>query len=394
MKAVSEKHIAGRNLSSNRYPLPATRCKLVIVAKDFYAILGVQKTSSEAEIKQAYRKLSKELHPDKHKGDKDKEAKFKEVNEAYEVLSDAKKKEAYDRFGSADFSGFRPGQGGGAGDFGGFSGFDPSSFGGDFGDIFDAFFGGARGGGKRADTRGRNLEVEITIPFTEAVAGAEREISLKTEVACESCKGTGSAEGSKLVSCVECGGTGAVTRTSRSLFGMIRQNVLCETCRGAGKVPEKPCKTCKGEGRTTGHKTVRVRIPAGIDDGQTLRVTGEGEAGKHGSAAGDLLVHIRVESDKRFEREGDDIRSTVSLHVIDAVLGTKIDVETVHGTSTIDIPAGTQPGQVLRLKGKGMPVVNTARTGDHFLTVGIVVPTKLSKEEKKLFEELRKGRGQ
>ncbi|MDD5055059.1 MAG: molecular chaperone DnaJ [Candidatus Peribacteraceae bacterium] len=356
------------------------------MTKDFYAILGVQKSASEAEIKQAYRKLSRELHPDKHKGDKEKEAKFKEVNEAYEVLSDAKKKEAYDRFGSADFSGFRPGQGGG---FGGFSGFDPSSFDGDFGDIFDAFFGGTRSGGKRSDTRGRTLEVEITIPFSEAVRGVEREISLKTEILCASCGGTGSAEGSKLVTCVECGGTGAVTRTSRSLFGMIRQSVICETCRGAGKVPEKPCNTCKGEGRTTGSKTVKVRIPAGIDDGQTLRVTGEGEAGKHGGTSGDLLVRINVESDKRFEREGDDIRSTVSLRVVDAVLGTKVDIETVHGTSTIDIPAGTQPGQVLRLKGKGMPIVNSSRMGDHFVTVDIVIPVKLSREEKRLFEELR-----
>ena len=367
----------------------AGRCKLPAVAKDFYAILGVQKSSSEAEIKQAYRKLSKELHPDKHKGDKDKEAKFKEVNEAYEVLSDAKKKEAYDRFGSADFNGFRPGQGGGAGGFGGFSGFDSSSFGGDFNDIFDAFFGGARGRGQKTETRGHNLEVEITIPFMEAVQGAEREISLKTEVTCASCKGTGSAEGSTLVSCVECGGTGSVTRTSRSLFGMIRQSVLCETCRGAGKVPEKPCKACNGEGRNTGKKTVRVRIPAGIDDGQTLRVTGEGEAGKHGSVSGDLLVHIHTEPDKRFERVGDDIRSTIPLKVIDAVLGTTIDIETVHGTSTIDIPAGTQPGQVLRIKGKGMPIVNTSRTGDHFITIDVVVPGKLSREERKLFEELR-----
>lgn len=359
------------------------------MAKDFYAILGVQKSASEAEIKQAYRKLSKELHPDKHKGDKDKEAKFKEVNEAYEVLSDAKKKEAYDRFGSADFNGFRPGQGGGAGGFGGFGGFDPSSFGGDFGDIFDAFFGGARGRQGRSDTRGQNLEVEITIPFTEAVKGSEREMSLKTQVTCETCSGSGSEKGSTLVSCVECGGTGTVTRTTRSLFGMIRQSVLCEVCRGSGKVPEKPCKTCNGEGRAAGRKTVRVRIPAGIDDGQTLRVTGEGEAGKQGSAGGDLLVRIHVEQDKRFEREGDDIRSTLSLRVIDAVLGTKIDVETVHGTSTVDIPAGTQPGQVLRLKGKGMPIVNTSRTGDHFVAIDVVVPGKLSKEEKKLFEELR-----
>lgn len=374
---------------NSRCSLFAVRCKLSVVAKDFYSILGVQKTASEAEIKQAYRKLSKELHPDKHKGDKDKEAKFKEVNEAYEVLSDPKKKEAYDRFGSADFNGFRPGQGGGGG-FGGFSGFDASSFGGDFNDIFDAFFGGARGQQRKTETRGHNLEVEITIPFMEAVKGGDREITLKTQVACETCGGSGSAEGSKLVSCAECGGTGAVTRTTRSLFGMIRQSVICDVCRGSGKIPEKPCKNCGGEGRSAGKKTVRVRIPAGIDDGQTLRVTGEGEAGKHGSASGDLLVRIHVEPDKRFEREGDDIRTTISLKVIDAILGTKIDIETVHGTSTIDIPAGTQPGQVLRLKGKGMPVVNSGRTGDHFVTIDVVVPTKLGKEERRLFEELKK----
>jgi molecular chaperone DnaJ len=170
---------------------------------------------------------------------------------------------------------------------------------------------------------------------------------------------------------------------------MIRQSVLCETCRGAGKIPEKPCKTCSGDGRISGRKTVRVRIPAGIDDGQTLRVTGEGEAGKQSGIGGDLLVRIHVEPDKRFSREGDDIRSTLSLRVIDAVLGIKIDVETVHGTSTVDIPSGTQPGQVLRLKAKGMPIVNTSRTGDHFVTIDVVVPTKLSKEEKRLFETLK-----
>jgi molecular chaperone DnaJ len=179
-------------------------------------------------------------------------------------------------------------------------------------------------------------------------------------------------------------------QTARSLFGTIQQSVLCETCRGSGKVPEKPCKSCHGEGRRDQEKTITVRIPAGIDDGQSLRLKGEGEAGRQGTPAGDLLVRINVQPDARFVRDGDDIRSSIPLTITDAVLGAEIDVETVHGTTTVNIPAGTQPGQTLRLKHKGMPVVNTSKFGDHYVTVDLVVPTKLSREEKKLFEELRK----
>lgn len=362
------------------------------MAKDFYGILGVSKTASEAEIKQAYRKLSKELHPDKHKGDKGKEAKFKEVNEAYEVLSDPKKKANYDQFGSADFGGFGGGGGQGFGGFQGFGqGFDPSQFGGgDLGDLFESFFGGGGGRRRKSDGRGRTVEVEVTIPFTDAVRGGERTITLKTLVECSECDGTGGEAGAKLKTCTECSGTGTITKATRSLFGTIQQSVLCPTCKGSGKIPEKPCKKCHGEGRTEEKKTITVRIPAGIDDGQSLRVTGEGEAGRQGAASGDLLVRIQVEPDPRFVREGDDIRSSLPLPVIDAVLGVDVDVETVHGKTKVNIPAGTQPGQVFRIKNKGMPVVNTSRHGDHYVTVDIVVPTKLSREEKKLFEELRK----
>lgn len=355
------------------------------MAKDYYSILGVQKSASEAELKQAYRKLSKELHPDKHKGDKGKEAKFKEVNEAYEVLSDAKKRESYDRFGNADF-----GAGGGGAGFGGFSqGFEGMNFNGDLNDIFSSFFSGG-GGGRRPDTRGRNVEVEISIPFMDSVKGAERTITFTTQIICDECAGAGSAAGSKTITCKECGGTGSVQRTAKSLFGAIRQNVLCPTCRGSGKTPEKPCKKCGGDGRVSGKKTVNVRIPAGIDDGQTMRLTGEGEAGRQGDAGGDLLVHVRLAPDPRFERVGDDVRSTLPLAMVDAVLGTEASIETVHGTTKVSIPAGTQPGQVLRIKGKGMPVLNAGRHGDHYVTVDVIVPTKLSREEKKLYEELRK----
>ncbi len=361
------------------------------MAKDFYAILGIPKTASEAEIKQAYRKLSRELHPDKHKGDKGKEAQFKEVNEAYEVLSDPQKKAAYDRFGSADFSGFGGGGGQGFGGFGGgFQGFAASHCGGDLNDLCEGVFGG--GGRRRDDGRGRTVEVDIEIPFADTVTGAERDISFKTQVTCGECTGSGAAAGSKTVSCTECGGTGAVTRQTRSIFGTIQQSVICPTCKGSGKVPEKPCRKCSGEGRMSDKKTVTVRIPAGIDDEQSLRVKGEGEAGRLGAAAGDLIVRIHVLPDARFTRQGDDIQSTLQLPIVDAVLGTEATIDTVHGKTTITIPAGTQPSQVLRLKGKGMPVVNTSRHGDHYVTVEIAVPTKLSREEKRLYEELKKVR--
>ncbi len=360
------------------------------MAKDYYAILGVQKSATEAELKHAYRKLSKELHPDKHKGDTTKEAKFKEVNEAYEVLSDPKKRESYDRFGSADFNSFAGGSSGGFGGFG--QGFEGANFHGDLNDLFSNFFGGGGAGRRGPDTKGRNVEVEIMIPFMDAVRGAERTITFTTHIVCDECAGSGSAQGSKTVTCTECSGTGSVDRTVKSLFGAMRQSVVCPRCSGSGKVPEKPCKKCGGDGRVNGKKTVNVRIPAGIDDGQTMRLTGEGEGGRQGGPDGDLLVHVRVEMDSRFERVGDDIRSSLSLAVVDAVLGTEVSIETVHGTTKVSIPAGTQPGQVLRLKGKGMPVLNAGRHGDHYVTVDILVPTKLSKEEKKLFEELRKAK--
>lgn len=358
------------------------------MSKDYYSILGVSRSATDAEIKSAYRKLSRELHPDKHKGDKEKEKRFKEVNEAYEVIGDPKKRKQYDMFGSA---GANMGGGGFQGGFSGFQGFDPSQFEGmGFGDIFESFFGGGGGGRRRkADGRGRNTEVELGISFEESVSGAEKKIRLSSLVTCETCDGGGHEKGSKNVQCGECGGTGTVSRTARSLFGMIRQNVLCEKCKGAGTVPEHPCKTCRGEGRVQQEKTVTVKIPAGIDTGQVLRVQGEGEAGRRNEAAGDLLVHIRVEPSREFGRNGDDIHATATLRVADAVLGTKLEVPTVHGKTTVHIPAGTQPGEILRIKGKGMPIVGTNRHGDHYITIVIDIPKKLSREEKKLFEALK-----
>ncbi len=360
------------------------------MAKDFYAILGVPRSASESDIKQAYRKLSRELHPDKHKGDKAKEAQFKEVNEAYEVLSDTKKKSAYDQFGSADYANM-----GGQGGFGGFGGFDPSQFEGmgGFGDIFETFFSGQGGGSRRSRSsgKGRSIEVEMSISFEESVSGVEKSVGIRMKRACTECQGSGSAEGAKLVTCSDCGGTGSVTKMQRSLFGMMQQSVLCEKCGGSGKVPEKPCHSCKGEGRTEQERTVTIRVPAGIDNGQTLRLTDEGESGVRGEKNGDLLVHIRVEDSTKFLRDGDDIRMSLHISMIDATLGCDMDVETVQGTVSISIPAGTQSGQILRVKGKGMPVVNTHRHGDHYIEMIVDIPKKVTKEQAHLLSELKKA---
>lgn len=358
------------------------RAKVGAVAKDYYQILGVARDASGDDIKKAYRKLSKELHPDKHKGDKEKETKFKEVNEAYEVLSDKSKRAQYDRFGSA---GANFGGGGGQG----FEGFDFSgaNFGGDFGDLFSQFFGGGRV--QRRERKGADIEVTIRVPFTAAVTGEERELTFSSLVRCDVCGGDGAQKGAKIVTCSECRGSGQVTRTAQSFFGTIQQAVVCPRCGGNGKVPEKACTGCAGQGRREGRKTVRVQVPAGIHDGQSLRVRGEGQAGLAGEPAGDLYVRIAVESDTRFRREDDDIHATARIPFTIASLGGEVDAATVHGEVTLKVPAGTQSGTVLRIKGKGMPVLNSSRHGDHYVTVEVEVPKKLSRRARQLLEELK-----
>lgn len=341
-------------------------------------------------MKAQYRKLSKEWHPDKHKGDKKAEEKFKEINEAYEVLNDPKKKQMYDQFGTTG-----PGPGSGPGGFGGgFSGFDFSGFAGggqrvDFSDLFEGFFGGGRRGGPREE-RGGDREVEIVIDFTDAVTGMRREIQVKKLRTCDRCGGDGAEKGSKVITCPDCGGTGQIMKTAQSFFGMLQQSVLCPRCKGSGKVPEKACGKCNGEGRVSDVAKITIDIPAGIDEGQTLRVRGEGDAGRQGAAAGDLYVRIHVRPDARFVREGEDIKTNATISVPDAILGTDIPLETVHGSTTLKIPAGTQSGQVFRIKHKGMPVLNTSRFGDHYVTVTVEIPAKLSREERRLIEEWKK----
>ena len=364
------------------------------MARDFYDILGISRTASESDIKQAYRKLSKELHPDKHKGDKTVETKFKEVNQAYEVLSNPEKRRMYDQFGAAGVNGAAGAGGGFSGQ--GFGGFDFSSFtggSGPFADIFESFFGGTGHGGRDhrgGEERGSDREIELTIEFLEAVSGVERTLSIRKLRTCDVCKGKGAEPGSSVITCSECGGTGQVTRAQQSFFGQITQRFLCPRCHGSGKVPEKPCKNCAGEGRLSATESVTVSVPPGIHSEQTLRVRGGGDSGRQGATSGDLYVHIRVRPDPRFERDGDDIRTALTVALLTALLGGEENVETVQGVMTLKIPEGTQPGQVFRLKGKGMPVLSTSRHGDHYVTVSVEIPKKLGREERRLVEEWRK----
>ena len=353
------------------------------MAKDFYEVLGVERSATQDEIKRKYRKLSKELHPDKHKGDKEIEQRYKEINEAYETLNDTKKRQAYDQFGSTGQSG------NGFGGFGGFNNANQGDFSG-FSDIFESFFGGRGGGrGNPRDQRGNDIEVELTIEFKDVVHGAKHTISIRKNHKCSECEGSGAKKGEKLITCSTCNGTGQVTHSAQSFFGTIQQNVICSACNGGGKVPETPCHACSGEGRKEGKVQVTIDVPAGIHDGQTLRVQGEGEAGRQGASAGNLFAHIRVKPDSNFMRDEDDIRSSTTISVIDAILGTEVPVETVHGKVTLKIPEGTQPGQIFRLRGKGLPVLSSSRHGEHYVVVDIEIPKKLSRKEQKLMEEWR-----
>ena len=360
------------------------------MAKDYYQTLGVDRSATNSEIKSAYRKLSKEWHPDKHKGEKGAEQKFQEINEAYEVLSDDKKKQAYDQFGTADGAQGFGGQGFGGFDFSGFQNAQ-GDFGG-FSDIFESFFGGAQGGsgGRRRQSRGGDIEVALDIEFADVVTGVDKTIRIDKFVSCEQCNGSGLDKGSKMVDCSTCGGSGQIQKTAQSFFGTIAQTVICSDCGGSGQKPEKACSDCNGNGRRQEKAEIAVSVPAGIHDGQTLRLQGEGNAGERGSGAGDLYVHIRVRSDSRFQRDGDDIRTTISIPVVDAILGTDISIETVHGPVSLTVPAGTQPQQTLRMKNKGLPILSTSRFGDHYVLVNIDIPQKLSKKEKELMEEWRR----
>ena len=358
---------------------------------DYYDILGVKKDASADEIKKAFRKKAVELHPDKG-GD---EKAFKEVNEAYEVLKDKEKRQRYDQFGhagvggnSGGFSGGNPFEG-----FGGFSGQNINfDFGGGFGDIFDGIFGGGFSQSRNSQAKkGRDIEVELILNFKEAIFGTETEISLNLDDECEHCEGSGAEPGHGMRKCPDCNGSGQQTRTTQTLFGPIQQTVVCPTCDGRGEIPKQNCSVCGGSGISRKKQSIKLKIPAGIDDGATIRLSGHGEAIK-GGEKGDLYVNIRVKADKKFTREGDLILSEEKISMIDAARGAEIEVETIDGPLTMKVPAGTQSHTDFKLSGHGVPHLRTERRGAQIVTIIVETPTKLSKKQKELLAEFKKAK--
>ncbi len=355
--------------------------------RDYYEILGVDKKASAAEIKKAYRKLVKKYHPDVNK-DAGAEDKFKEIQEAYETLSDESKRSAYDQYGHAGTAGFNPGGGGGYTDFGG------APF--DMGDIFSSFFGGDSGfgfdfGGQRGPRQdiGSDIRYRIRLSFLEAMKGGEYKIRIKREERCSKCNGTGSKSGKKK-ECPVCKGSGQQQQVRNTIFGQMAMMSTCQNCGGSGEVVDDPCDKCKGSGVENIEESFNIKVPAGAYDGMVLRFRGGGNAGRNGGAVGDLYIEIEVEASNEFERRGNDIYSEMSISVYTAVLGDTVLVKTIFEDVKLKIPKGTQPGTIFRLRGKGAHVFNSEKErGDHYVRINIDIPTRLSREEKELWEELK-----
>ncbi len=348
--------------------------------RDYYEVLGVAKNASDEELKKAYRKLAMKHHPDRNPDGKDSEEKFKEVKEAYEMLSDPKKREAYDRFGHAGVDPNAAGMGGGQGGFGGFS----DVFGDIFGDIFGAA-GGARGGGGRANVyRGADLRYSMEVSLDQAANGYTTEIRVPSWENCDTCHGTGAKPGTKPKACHTCGGQGSV-RMQQGFFS-IQQT--CPTCHGSGKVIPDPCGTCDGVGRVKKAKTLEVRIPAGIDTGMRIRSAGNGEPGINGGPAGDLYVEIRVREHGVFQRDGDDLHCEIPISMVTAALGGKVEVPTLAGRAEIELPEGTQSGKTFRLRGKGIKGLRSSYPGDLYAHVAVETPVRLNEKQKKLLRDL------
>ncbi len=356
--------------------------------RDYYEVLGLQKGASEDEIKKAYRKLAKQYHPDLNHDNPDAEAKFKEVNEANDVLSDPSKRQRYDQFGHA---GIDPSYGGGGGGgFGGFSGFGMGD-GIDLGDIFDSIFGGGgatRGSSPNGPRRGSDIAVSLDISFMEACKGVTHDIEVNRSETCDTCNGNGAKPGTSPKTCPECNGQGKIRVQQRTFLGAMQTTQTCSHCQGKGKIIETPCTTCNGAGRNTKRKKVSVNVPAGIDDGQTLSVRGEGNSGANGGGKGDLNVRISVRKDPLFERRGFDIHCDIPITYTQAVLGAEIEVPTIDGNVKFSIPEGTQPETVFRLRGKGVKRLQRDGRGDQMVKVTLEVPKHLTKQQKELIEKL------
>jgi molecular chaperone DnaJ len=356
--------------------------------RDYYEVLGVKKDATADEIKKAYRKLTKENHPDLHPGDKACEERFKEANEAYEILSDEEKRKKYDQYGHAAFD---PNAGFGAGGFDGFGGF------GGFGDIFSDIFGGFGGSTRsnpNAPRRGESVRATVNISFEEAAFGCKKEVTVAKVETCTDCKGTGCAPGTTPEICPDCKGTGSVTVSQRTPFGMMQSSTQCSKCRGTGRIIHQPCKTCRGMGAVRRQHKVEVNIPAGIDDGQTISKPGGGNAGVNGGPAGDLLVSVIVRPHARFERDGTSVLLDQEISYAQAVLGAEVEVPTLDGKVKLTIPEGTQPGAVFRLRGKGIPYLRGSGRGDQFVTVSVKVPKNLTGSQKELLRQFAASMGE
>ncbi len=364
------------------------------MSKDYYKILGVEKNASQDEIKKAFRKLAHQYHPDKKTGD---EAKFKEVNEAYQVVGDVEKRKKYDQFGS-DFD--QQGGFGGGGNWDDFmratrgqggQGFNFNFGGVDLGDMFGDMFGFGGGGGRggRRQKRGNDLQIDIELDFREAVFGVERELRLTKNNSCDVCSGSGMEPGSKMMTCSECKGQGQVMQMQRTIFGTVQTAVQCFLCHGTGQMPEKSCKHCGGKGTVKNESKYNVKIPEGIHDGATIRLDGKGESGGAGGVSGDLYVVVHVRPDKMFNRDGDDIHSNVTISYPQAVLGDTIEVDTLEGKKKFSIPEGTSSHTKIRLKNLGVPHLRSNGRGDHYVEVIVDVPKRVSREAKKLLEQLK-----
>ncbi|WP_460018014.1 molecular chaperone DnaJ [Lactovum odontotermitis] len=367
--------------------------------EEYYKELGVDKGASQDEIKKAYRKLSKQYHPDLNK-DAGAEDKYKKIQEAYETLGDPEKRANYDQFGAAGaggnggFSGFG-GAGGFGGDQGGFSGFSGGGFGG-FEDIFSSFFGGGTGGGRsnpNAPRQGDDLQYRVNLTFEEAIFGTEKEIKYNREDNCHTCGGTGAKPGTHAETCSKCGGRGVVNVVANTPLGRIQTQQTCDVCHGSGKIISDPCQTCHGSGREKRAHTVKVKVPAGVETGQQMRLQGQGEAGTNGGPFGDLYVRFQVEASKIFERDGSEIYYEMPINFIQAAMGDEVEVPTVHGKVKLKIPAGTQTGTNFRLKGKGAPKLRGSGMGDQHVVVNLQVPKSLNEAQRKALDEFAQASG-
>ena len=347
--------------------------------RDYYEILGVDSSASQDEIKKAYRKLAKKYHPDMNPGNKEAETKFKEVNEAYEILSDEQKKARYDQFG---FAGVDPNFGGGAG--GGY-GFDGDI---DLGDIFNSFFGGGFSGGfggsarRNGPQKGQTLHTSVRLTFEEAAFGCEKEVPVSRVENCPDCNGSGCADGSSPDTCPNCHGSGTVQVQQRTPFGVMASTQTCGHCNGTGKIIKNPCKTCKGKGAVRRNKRITVKFPAGINDGQAVSRAGQGHAGRNGGPAGDLVVGVEIIPHAQFVREGSDVLYKQTITFPQAALGAEVEIPTIDGNVKYTIPAGTQPGSTFRLRGKGIPILRGYGRGDQYVTVNVQVPTNMTNTQK------------